>query len=301
MLDTSCMDKLKWDLNVLSGMPRLKKLICYENRELTGNLRSVCILRNTLTYLCLDGCVKIEGSLADIRDLRQGLTHLKLSGCRQVTGSLNSLRDYPLLEELALRGTEVTADISDAVPGNFSSLKTLDSKMLDAVFPFASDPISNRLAFTSVTRLDFEATDGLEHDLNLDTIVLFFPRLRELSLDGHVVEGRLSSLRALRDVLMELSLRDCEEVTGSLTDLRDFSKLNYLCLRGTKVVPDVHNIGPGDFPSLSDFSSIGDPWRVKDAPVFMRFLHERGLPSTPRAESQPFFSRLLRSEPTGPT
>ena len=108
--------------------------------------------------------------------------------------------------------------------------------------------------------------------------ISFFPNLQELYCDGQTsVKGSVRSLRDLQPNLTVLSLLDCSEVTGALSDLRDFPKLKLLRLRGTKVTPDVQNIGPNDFSSLSSRSDIGDPWLINDVPAFMRFLYERKL------------------------
>lgn len=92
---------LKWDLEMLSGLPNLRKLHCRRNAMLTGDLRSVRVLRRTLEDLDIHLCVK-------------------------VTGSFNELFDFDRLERLDLADTRVTGDIRNIGPSDFKSLKQLE-------------------------------------------------------------------------------------------------------------------------------------------------------------------------------
>jgi len=92
--------RLKWDLEMLSGLPNLQTLYCAQNHSLTGDIASVRILSSTLT-------------------------ELKVCHCPYVTGKMENLYDLPLLETLDIDGTKVTGDIRTIGPTDFISLKEL--------------------------------------------------------------------------------------------------------------------------------------------------------------------------------
>ena len=92
---------LKWDLEMLAGMPLLKELYCSDNRPLTGNISSLRVLKDTLEKVIVNCCPNIVGNLMD-------------------------LADFPHLKELDLDDTAVTGDIRDIGNNDFSSLEELD-------------------------------------------------------------------------------------------------------------------------------------------------------------------------------
>mmetsp|Transcript_38383 Transcript_38383/g.83375 ORF Transcript_38383/g.83375 Transcript_38383/m.83375 type:complete len:604 (-) Transcript_38383:100-1911(-) len=276
VLKTASNEHFEWDLEALSGLPLLKRLYCYGNQRLTGSLRRLSSICGTLTHVDLEGCVQVTGTLADIGDLCHTLVQLDLERCEQVTGTLNDLRGFKSLEAVSLEGSGVEADISKAGPGDFCAIKDVDVIMLQALTR-RLDSTSNHFVLSSVTHLDLsEFEDEFDVDLGL---VSFFPNLQELRCECQSsVKGSVRSLRVLRPNLVELSLTNCSEVTGALSDLRDFPKLKKVDLKGTKVTPDMQNIGPNDFPSLSDpMSDICVLRLVSDVPAFMRFLFEKKL------------------------
>jgi hypothetical protein len=93
---------LKWDLEMLAGLPLLKELECYniDNECVTGNISSLRVLKDTLEKVMIHGCENIEGNFMD-------------------------LADFPHLKELNLVGTAVTGDIRDVGENDFSSLEQL--------------------------------------------------------------------------------------------------------------------------------------------------------------------------------
>jgi len=276
VLKTASNEHFEWDLEALSGLPLLKRLYCYGNQRLTCSLRRLSSICGTLTHVDLEGCVQVTGTLADIGDLCHTLVQLDLERCEQVTGTLNDLRGFKSLEAVSLEGSGVEADISKAGPGDFCAIKDVDVIMLQALTR-RLDSTSNHFVLSSVTHLDLsEFEDEFDVDLGL---VSFFPNLQELRCECQSsVKGSVRSLRVLRPNLVELSLICCSEVTGALSDLRDFPKLKKVDLKGTKVTPDMQNIGPNDFPSLSDpMSDICVLRLVSDVPAFMRFLFEKKL------------------------
>ena len=91
---------LKWDLEMLAGLPSLKELHCPSN-NLTGNISSLRVLKNTLEKVAITDCSNVEGNFMD-------------------------LADFPRLKELNLLDTAVTGDIRDIGVNDFSSLECLD-------------------------------------------------------------------------------------------------------------------------------------------------------------------------------
>ncbi len=91
---------LKWDLEMLSGMPLLKELYCYDNRSMTGSISSLRVLKGTLEKVRIRYCPAVEGNFMN-------------------------LADFPHLEELELEGTAVAGDIRDIGENHFSLLESL--------------------------------------------------------------------------------------------------------------------------------------------------------------------------------
>ncbi len=92
--------RLKWDLEMLAGMPLLKEMDCVENRCLTGNINSLRMLKDTLEKVAIKRCWTVEGNFMD-------------------------LADFPHLKVLDLLYTAVTGDIRDIGNNDFSSLEKL--------------------------------------------------------------------------------------------------------------------------------------------------------------------------------
>jgi len=90
---TSCR-YLKWDLNMLAGLPSLTKLICSNNRSLTGNINSLRVLKHTLVKVSIDNC-RVEGNLMDLADFPH-LTCLSLR-CTDVTGDIRDIGEQDFL------------------------------------------------------------------------------------------------------------------------------------------------------------------------------------------------------------
>ena len=91
---------LKWDLEMLAGMPLLKELDC-DYGELTGNVSSLRVLKDTLEKVVILSCQHVEGDFMD-------------------------LADFPRLKKLNLRGTLATGDIRDIGENDFPSLEYLN-------------------------------------------------------------------------------------------------------------------------------------------------------------------------------
>jgi len=91
-------DYLKWDLEILSGLPMLKVLICRSNELLSGNINSLRVLKDTLEMV-------------------------KITRCRSVDGNLKVLADFPCLKSLDLTKTAVRGDVREINVNDFCSLE----------------------------------------------------------------------------------------------------------------------------------------------------------------------------------
>jgi len=118
---------LKWDLEMLAGLPLLNELCCVNNVSLTGSINSLRVLKDTLTKVTMNSCRHVKGNFMNLADF----SHLKeLVICRTgVTGDIRDIgeRDFPTLESIILpsgvyggRGYQFQR-ISDA-PGIISTL-----------------------------------------------------------------------------------------------------------------------------------------------------------------------------------
>jgi hypothetical protein len=100
---------IKWDLEMLAGMPLLKELDCWENRCLTGNINSLRVLKDTLENVAIFGCSNVEGNFMD-------------------------LADFPHLKTLNLFRTAVIGDIRDICASDFSALERLGLRLPKDVY-----------------------------------------------------------------------------------------------------------------------------------------------------------------------
>ncbi len=116
---------LKWDLGMLSGFPLLKELNVSSNQRLTGNIRNLRVMKDTLETLSIVSCTNIEGNLMDLRVLKDTLETLTIASCANIEGSLMDLADFPLLNELNLFNTAVTGDMRDIGEDDFTNLEQL--------------------------------------------------------------------------------------------------------------------------------------------------------------------------------
>eukprot|EP00985_Skeletonema_marinoi_P007731 scaffold3445_cov80-Skeletonema_marinoi.AAC.12 len=90
---------LKFDLGMLSSFPLLKELEMSANDDLTGNLRSLRVLKYTLEKVRID-CCRVEGNFME-------------------------LAHFPRLNKLHLEYNQVTGDIRDIGEGDFLALESL--------------------------------------------------------------------------------------------------------------------------------------------------------------------------------
>ncbi len=91
---------LKWDLEMLAGLPMLKELDCWKNERMTGTINSLRVLKGTLEKVKIRECGRVEGNFID-------------------------LADFPNLKELYLEDTLVRGDIRDIGEHDFLVLEQL--------------------------------------------------------------------------------------------------------------------------------------------------------------------------------
>ena len=92
---------LEFDLESLAGLPVLKQIIFTDLPCLTGNVKSLRALKDTLEV------VEFE------------------SACENVTGNLMEFADFPRLGQLSLYGTSVIGDVRDIRENDFPKLEGL--------------------------------------------------------------------------------------------------------------------------------------------------------------------------------
>jgi len=85
---------------VLAELPLLTELFCDGSSDLTGNIKSLRVLKDTLTKVTICKCMNVEGNFMD-------------------------LADFPHLETLNLHFTVVTGDIREIGEQDFSALEQL--------------------------------------------------------------------------------------------------------------------------------------------------------------------------------
>jgi hypothetical protein len=144
---------LKWDLEMLAGLPSLKELYCWSNENLTGNISSLRVLKDKLEEVRIYECENVEGNIMDLADfphlkklalektavtgnisslrlLKDTLERVTIKGCpyqrlSNVEGDFMDLADFPHLKILDFDGTAVTGDIRVIGENDFSSLEQL--------------------------------------------------------------------------------------------------------------------------------------------------------------------------------
>ncbi len=94
---------LKWDLDMLVGLPSLRELECRNGDKLSGNMKSLSVLKHTLEVIKFYYCKNIEGKFTDLADFPR-LKSLELNHCSNVTGDIRKLgsSDFPKLTKLEL-------------------------------------------------------------------------------------------------------------------------------------------------------------------------------------------------------
>lgn len=94
---------LKCDLEMLSGLPSLKELY-YNNSCVTGNIKSLRVIKDTIEKVDFGCCDKIEGDLMDLADFPRLKVLMLPTSSQTLTGDIRKIgeNDFPKLEQLRL-------------------------------------------------------------------------------------------------------------------------------------------------------------------------------------------------------
>jgi hypothetical protein len=133
---------LKWDLELISGLPSLKELKLKFNECLPGNLRSLRVLKDTLEHVEICDSPSVEGCFTDLADFPR-LQELVLKGT-PVTGDIRDIgeNDFPAIENLSLPDTvyggigyefQSIAEVSDFISRIYPLAKQRDNKLLQGM------------------------------------------------------------------------------------------------------------------------------------------------------------------------
>jgi hypothetical protein len=175
-------------------------------------------------------------------------------------------------EEYAHRTADYTTHDIEII-SNFSKLRVLEiDNVLNGRYPFLfnSFPLLQKLSVCSYY---------LKWDLNM---LAGFPVLKELECQHQPrLTGNISSLRALKNTLVKITIDGCDHVEGSIMDLADFPHLKELNLDHTAVTGDIRDIGENDFSLLEEltlpmtvYGGRGSKLqRIADAPDLMRAIY----------------------------
>eukprot|EP00984_Skeletonema_dohrnii_P016869 scaffold7561_cov227-Skeletonema_dohrnii-CCMP3373.AAC.2 len=154
---------LKFDLDMLEGLPLLKELnlVCDKNPHFTGNLKSLRVLKDTLEKVEIDGRLKIRGNFMD-------------------------LADFPRLEVLCLRDTKVKGDIRNIGEDDFLALKSLSlPKRVRGGMCYQFQSISDVPSFMHTIHVLLQRTPTLFKRSDRDLSDAFGWRLSEDSPDWY--------------------------------------------------------------------------------------------------------------------
>ena len=221
--------------------------------------------------------------------------------------TLNNFNDYyeidkyvdgedPDINVLISNGYRTAHDIE--IISNFAKLRelTLSYAPLNGRYPcFFNFPLLQKLSIGPVyLKFDLEMLAGL-------------PSLKELQLcqmAHQFASGNLNSLRALKETLEKVHIRNCNGVGGDFMNLAVFPRLKELDLFSTAVTGDIRHIGDKDFPSIEELflpkgvnGGFGHQFqRISDAHDVIRTLH---LLKKQRPEKflKDFYGRLSRNSP----
>ena len=137
---------IKWDLEMLSALPCLKKLYCWGNAQLTGNLIS-------------------------LRPLKDNLAEVYIRQCSEVEGSFMALADFPRLRKLELFRTRVEGDIRDIRGHDFPVIKILDlPSTVQGGHEYKFQRISDVPSFMQALRLLLQRTPTLFKQHRIDDV-----------------------------------------------------------------------------------------------------------------------------------
>eukprot|EP00573_Skeletonema_grethae_P003049 CAMPEP_0201689156 /NCGR_PEP_ID=MMETSP0578-20130828/2782_1 /ASSEMBLY_ACC=CAM_ASM_000663 /TAXON_ID=267565 /ORGANISM="Skeletonema grethea, Strain CCMP 1804" /LENGTH=257 /DNA_ID=CAMNT_0048173697 /DNA_START=171 /DNA_END=940 /DNA_ORIENTATION=- len=83
---------LKFDLGMLEGLPMLEELDCFRIPHMSGNLRSLRVLKDTLEVVTIHDCENVRGNFADLADF-PNLMELDLYSIGRTNNVSGDIRD----------------------------------------------------------------------------------------------------------------------------------------------------------------------------------------------------------------
>ena len=89
-------DNLKCDFSMLAGLPSLKELTCIGVGQLTGDLKSLKVLKDNIEKVTLHNCPEVTGNFIILADFPTRLKRLDLSGTA-ITGDIRDIGDNHFL------------------------------------------------------------------------------------------------------------------------------------------------------------------------------------------------------------
>ena len=136
--------KFKWKLEDLQSCPLLEEVDIWGSHFLTGDVASLCTLKN-LEDLTLDTCPNVIGNILQLSSLLK-LRELDFSGT-SIEGSIESMADikdgqFPALERLSLTNKNHTVDsIADASQAMNSAYRLRKKRgiVVDGFFSLSKD------------------------------------------------------------------------------------------------------------------------------------------------------------------
>ena len=143
--------------------PKLEELFFGRNQSVSGNIRSLRVLKDTLRELTLEDCPNVDGNFM-------------------------ALADFPQLRSLHLDNSAVTVDIGDLVNGDFARLEEL--------LVFCGNPVSGNIRNLRVIK-DTLKYVTIAHSVDVEGNIMDladFPQLRVLGLDGTAVTGDIREI-----------------------------------------------------------------------------------------------------------
>ena len=102
---------IRWNLEVLQGMPLLRELYCNGNRHLSGNTKSLRVLKGTLEKVVITNC-GVNCFLFDVPETFEG--------------DFMELADFPFLRVMKFTSTAVTGDIRKVGGSDFPAIEEID-------------------------------------------------------------------------------------------------------------------------------------------------------------------------------
>ena len=246
---------LKWDLEMLAGLRMLKELECRYGPHLTGNIRSLRVLKDTLEKVTLGCSSKVEGNFMDLADFSQ-LKTLKLysTAVKVDIGDIGS-GDFSKLEELWIQelSQHTSNGSSSSVTGNIRSLRVLKDTLQKFTLGDSPDVRGDFMALADFPQLRSLHLDNTAITVDIqDLSTGDFARLKKFVFLSSLASGNISSLRVLKDTLEHVTIRHCRNMEGSFMDLADFPQLRTLDLDDTAVTGDIRDIGKVNFPKIEE-------------------------------------------------